>query len=216
MAAFIASKLVWLAMCWITLDASIRLPDSSAIFWVTLLDVTNVSLPSPVAAVSSFTTSSVLPSVCPMDAIFATICSMEAEDSATLAACVSMLLFNCLIVRTISSMVAAVSVTLAACVSACCLTPSMFALIWFTALAVSVMLLASSFPIFSISVLERLTCLIDEPILEIVSLKYSDKSVTSSLPWTGRRTVKSPSPCAMFLRAATATFIGLTIARATK
>ena len=198
-------------MCWITLDASISEPDSSAIFCVTLFEVMSVALPSPVAVVSSLMAASVLLSVCPIEAIFEAICSMEAEDLATLAVCISMLLFNCLIVRTISSMVAAVSVTLAACVSACCLTPSMFTLIWFTALAVSVIFEASSFPISSIVCEFVPTFCIDEPIFEIVWLKYFDISVISSLPRTGRRTVKSPSPCAIFLRATTAEFSAFVI-----
>ena len=137
-------------MCWITLDASSKLPDSSAIFCVTVFDVTSVALPSPVAAVRSLIALSVFSSVCVMDAIFATICSIEEDDCATLAACISIPVFNCLMVRTISSTVAAVSVTLAACVIAWCLTPSIFVLISCTALAVSVMLVDSSFPISSI------------------------------------------------------------------
>ena len=113
-------------------------------------------------------------------------------------------------------MVAAVSVTLAAWVIACCLTPSMFALISFTALAVSVILEASSFPISSIVLELTPTCWMDAPIFAIVSLKYSAISVISSLPCTGRRTVKSPSPCAIFRSAATIIRIGFITARATK
>ena len=203
-------------MCWITLEASINEPDSSAIFCVTAFDVTSVALPSPVAAVSVLITSSVFPSVCPMEAIFATISSTDDDDCATLAACVSILLLSCLMVRTISSMVAAVSVTLAAWFIVCCFTPSMFALISLTALAVSLMLEASSLPISSISLLFDPTCWIEVPIFLIVSLKYSAISVISSLPCTGSRTVKSPSPWAIFFKAATAFWIGLTIVRATK
>ena len=129
--------------------------------------------------------------------MFATISSTEDDDCATLAAWVSMLVFNCLIIRTISSTVAAVSLTLDAWVSTCCLTPSIFALISCTALAVSVMLEASSLPIPSIVSVFVPTVLIDAPIFAIVSLKYSDKTAISSLPCTGSRTVKSPSPCAM-------------------
>ena len=113
-------------------------------------------------------------------------------------------------------MVAAVSVTLAAWVRACCFTPSILALIWWTALTVSVILEASSEPILVISVLFSPTVFIEEPILEMVWLKYSDKSVTSSLPCTGRRTVRSPSPWAMSLRASTTILIGFIIIRATK
>ena len=215
-AAFIANRFVCDAICWITLDASMSDPDSSAIFCVTVLDVTNVALPSPVAVVRFLIASSVLSSVCPIEAIFATISSTEEEDWATLAAWVSIPILSCLIVRTISSTVAAVSVTLAACVKACCFTPSIFALISFIALAVSVILEASSFPISSRSVLFIPTCRIETPIFSIVSLKYSAISVISSLPWTGSLTVRSPSPCAIFCKAATAFRIGLTIARATK
>ena len=43
-----------------------------------------MALPSPVAVVKLLITSSVLPSVCPIEAIFATICSTEEEDCATL------------------------------------------------------------------------------------------------------------------------------------
>ena len=136
---------------------------------------------------------------------------MEDEDCATLAACISMLLFSCLMVRTISSTVAAVSVTLAAWVIACCFTPSIFALISLTALAVSVMLEASSFPISSIMFELALTARIDVPILAIVSLKYVDISVISSLPRIGSRTVKSPSPCAISCKALAACCIGFTI-----
>ena len=125
-----------------------------------------------------------------------------------------MLVFSCFIVRTISSMVAAVSVTLAAWVSTCCFTPSIFALISFTAPAVSIILVDNSFPISSISLLFLPTACIEAPILVIVSLKYSDKSVTSSLPITGSRTVKSPSPCAIFFKALTAVCTGFTIVRA--
>ena len=207
-AAFIAKRLVWLAMCWITLEASNRPPDSSAIRWVTVFAPVTVSFPSAVAEARVFITSSVLPRVCVIEAMFPTICSIAEEDSATLAAWFSILLLSCLIVRIISSTVAAVSVTLAAWVRACCFTPSIFALIWCTALAVSVILLASSLPIFVMSIVFLPTVLIDEPIFSIVSLKYSDKSVTSSLPCTGRRTVKSPSPWAISLRAPTTTFIG--------
>ena len=111
------------------LAASINGSDSSAIFLVTALDATNVLRPSPVAPVRVLITSSVFPSVLLTAARFATICSIDEEDCATLDACRSMLLLSCLIVRTISSIVEAVSVTLAACVSVCCLTPSIFALI---------------------------------------------------------------------------------------
>ena len=112
-----------------------------------------------------------------------------------------MLVFNCLMVRIISSSVAAVSVTLAACVIACCFTPSIFALISFTALAVSVMVEASSLPISSIRLLFTPTTCTEAPIFSIVSLKYRERSAISFLPRTGSRTVRSPSPCAMFLSA---------------
>ena len=203
-------------MCWITLEASISEPDSSAIFWVTVFDVTSVALPSPVAVVRSLIALSVLASVCVMEAIFATISSIEDEDWATLAACISIPVFNCLIVRTISSTVAAVSVTLAAWVIACCFTLSIFVLIWCTALAVSVILVESSFPISSIWLQFTPIDLIAFLIFAIVSLKYSDKSVTSSFPVTGRFMVKSPSPCAMFFKAETVRLTGFIIPRATK
>ena len=215
-AAFIASKFVCDAICWITLDASISDPDSSAIFCVTVLEVTSVALPSPVAEVRLRIALSFFSSVCVIEAILATICSTEEDDWATLAACVSIPLLSCLIVLTISSIVEAVSVTLAAWVSACCLTPSMFALISLTALAVSIMLDASSSPISSILRLFIPTCWIDTPIFAIVSLKYSAISVISSLPVTGSRTVKSPSPWAISRNIATAVRIGLTILWATK
>ena len=199
-----------------TLDASISEPDSSAIFCVTVFDVTSVALPSSVAPVKFLITSSVFASVCPIEAILATISSTEEDDWATLAAWVSIPTLSCLMVRTISSTVAAVSVTLAAWVSACCFTPSIFALISFTALAVSVMLEASSSPISSILMLFEPTACTDVPIFLMVSLKYFAISVISSLPCTGSRTVKSPSPWAISRNAKTAFWIGFTIARAIK
>ena len=215
-AAFIASKFVCDAICWITLEASRSEPDSSAIFCVTVFEVTSVALPSPVATVRLLITSSVLPSVCPIEAIFATISSTEEDDCATLAVCISMLVLSCLMVRTISSTVAAVSVTLADCVIACCFTPSIFTLISFTALAVSVILAASSLPTSSIILLFAPTTFTEAPIFAIVSLKYSDISVISSLPITGSRTVKSPSPWAIFFKADTALCIGFIVLRVTK
>ena len=92
----------------------------------------------------------------------------------------------------------------------------MFAVISFIALAVSVILLESSSPMDCITLELFPTEFIDEPIFAIVSLKYSDKSVISSLPVTGRRTVRSPSPWAMFRNASTVTPIGFTIAAAVK
>ena len=158
---------------------------------------------------------SVLASVCPIDAIFATISSMEDEDCATFAACISMPVFNCLIVRTISSTIAAVSVTLAAWVIAWCFTPSMFVLMWWIALAVSVILVDNSLPISSISLQFTPIDLIAFLIFTIVSLKYSDKSVISSFPVTGRLTVKSPFPCEIFFKAETVRLTGLIIPRVT-
>ena len=174
-----------------------------------------VSLPAPVAVARFPITSSFLPSVCPIEAILATICSTEEEDCDTLAACISILLFSCLMVRIISSSVAAVSVTLAACVKACCFTPSIFALISFTALAVSVILEASSFPMSSIFLLFIPTVCIELAIFAIVSLKYWESSAISSLPRTGNRTVRSPSPCAMFLSALLVNCKGLLTRRLT-
>ena len=215
-AAFIANKFVCDAMCWMTLDASSKEPDSSAIFCVTVFDVTIVALPLAVAVVSSLIALSVLVSVCPIEAIFATISSIDDDDCATLAACISMPVFNCLMVRTISSTVAAVSVTLAAWVIAWCFTPSIFALIWCTALAVSVILVDNVFPISSIWLQFTPIDLIAFLIFVIVSLKYSDKSVISSFPVTGRLTVKSPSPCAIFFKAETVRLTGFIIPLDTK
>ena len=97
-----------------TLDASIRPPDSSAIFCVTVFDVSNVALPSDVAAARFLTMLSLFSSELVIDAIFATISSTAAEDCTTLADWLSMLPFKVSIVRIISSTVPAVSVTLAA------------------------------------------------------------------------------------------------------
>ena len=79
-AAFIANKFVCDAICWMTLEASIKEPDSSVIFCVTVFDAMSVALPSAVAVVSSLIALSVLASVCPMEVIFATISSMEEDD----------------------------------------------------------------------------------------------------------------------------------------
>ena len=151
-----------------------------------------------------------------MEAIFATICSTEDDDCATLPAWDSILTLSCLIVRTICSIVAAVSVTLAAWVNACCFTPSILALISWTELAVSVILFASSFPISSIATVLAPTDRIDSPIFAMVSLKYVAISVISSFPNNGKRTVKSPSPCAIFCNTETAVWMGLTMVRASK
>ena len=112
-----------------TLDASSSAPDSSAIFFVTVFEVTTVVLPSVVSVVRSLIAASVFASVCPIALIFATICSTDSEDSATFAACASISVFNCLMVYTIPSIVAAVLPTLLACVIACCFIPLIFALI---------------------------------------------------------------------------------------
>ena len=150
-AAFIAKRFVWLAIFWITLLASIKPPDSSEIFCATLFDVATASFPAPVAATSSMMESSVLSMVCVMEAILATISSIDDEDCATDEACTSILPFNCFIVRIISSIVAAVSVTPVAWVIACCFTPSILALIWLMELAVSSALVERSAPTSSIS-----------------------------------------------------------------
>ena len=178
---------------------------------VTLFAPTTVSFPSAVADARVFITSFVLSKVCVIEAILLTICSIAEEDSATLAAWFSILPLRFFIVRIISPTVAAVSLTLAAWVRACFFTPSIFALISCTALAVSVILLTSSEPVFVISSLFSPTILIDVPIFSIVWLKYSDKLVTSLFPTKGRRTVRSPSPWAISLRAETTTFMGFSI-----
>ena len=215
-AAFIASKFVWDAMCWITLEASIKLPDSSAIFWVTLPVFTIISRPSAVASASVLITPSVFSSVSVIDAILATISSIAEEEIDTLADWLSMRVFNCRIVLIISSTVAAVSPTLAVCVNACCFTPSIFSFILWTACAVSVIFWASSSPIDRIiPALLSIDCM-EERIFLIVSLKYSDSRVTSSLPIRGSCTVKSPSPCEISFSALTAVWTGATIFAAIK
>ena len=78
-AAFIASKLVWLAMFWITTLASKRLPDSSAIFWAIVPERAMISLPVNVAEASVSITLLALVSVRVIEAIFATICSIADE-----------------------------------------------------------------------------------------------------------------------------------------
>ena len=213
-AAFIARRFVWLAICWITLEASIRLPDSSAIFWVTLFEFTKISFPLPVAFARLPIALSVFSRVCVMEEIFATISSIEEEDCATLKACESILVSSCRMVRIISSIVAAVSVTLEACVNAFCLTLSTVPLICWMELAVSFILLASSLPITCMASAFWSTVLMDTAIFCIVSLKYSESFVISSLPISGSRTVRSPSPWAMFSNALTAVCNGCTILRA--
>ena len=73
----------------------------------------------------------------------------------------------------------------------------MVAVICRIALAVSSILLARLVPVTSISAVFAPIERIASAIFPIVSLKYRAISVSSSFPFTGSETVKSPVPCAI-------------------
>ena len=91
----------------------------------------------------------------------------------------------------------------------------MLLLISYTALAVSVMFVANASPTCCICSASLPTIFTDDAIFSMVLLKKTARSVISSLPSRGSRTVKSPSPSEISFNASTAFLIGLTILPAT-
>ena len=141
--------------------------------------------------------------------IFSVICSIEAEDSVTLEAWVSIFSFSFCIFLTIWLTTERASSTPAAW---SCIWPwiaSILEVISRTAWEVWLIDSLSSFPISSISSLEIFTSLMETESLSIVLLKLSHIAPISLFCLACKRTVISPSPSLIFWRASTVVLRGL-------